>query len=98
MNVISGGEVRGTAAETFRRLYWDTALSWRDPVLHMVRATVGLDQILFGTGHPYIRRDLPIAGVGDLKRPAGVNQNEVKGRLGGNCTQRFPRAAATPQT
>ena len=29
MNIIPGGEERGTAADTLRRLYWDTALSWR---------------------------------------------------------------------
>jgi len=94
MNVISGGEVRGTAAETFRRLYWDTALSWRDPVLDMLRATVGLDQILFGTDHPYIRRDLAIAGVGDLRRTAVLNEAEYKALLGGNALQLFPRLAA----
>jgi 6-methylsalicylate decarboxylase len=33
MGVIPGAEQRGTAAETFRRLYWDTALSWSGPVL-----------------------------------------------------------------
>ena len=41
MNVIPGAEARGTAAETFRRLYWDTALSWGDPVLRMLREVVG---------------------------------------------------------
>src|SRR5580693_7655806 len=42
MKVISGDEERGTAADTFRRLYWDTALSWRDPVLTMLRSVVGI--------------------------------------------------------
>jgi 6-methylsalicylate decarboxylase len=37
MGVIPGAEARGTAAETFRRLYWDTALSWSDPALRMLR-------------------------------------------------------------
>jgi hypothetical protein len=27
MNVIPGGEIRGTTAATLRRLHWDTALS-----------------------------------------------------------------------
>jgi NAD(P)-dependent dehydrogenase (short-subunit alcohol dehydrogenase family) len=40
MNVIEGAEERGTAAETLRRLYWDTALSWKDPVLQMLRSVV----------------------------------------------------------
>jgi aminocarboxymuconate-semialdehyde decarboxylase len=28
MNVIAGSQERGSAADTLRRLYWDTALSW----------------------------------------------------------------------
>jgi hypothetical protein len=31
MRAIPGAEARATAAETFRRLYWDTAASWSDP-------------------------------------------------------------------
>ena len=58
--VIPGGESRGSAADTFRRLYWDTALSWSDPVLRMLRATVGMNRVLFGTDYPYLRRDLAV--------------------------------------
>jgi predicted TIM-barrel fold metal-dependent hydrolase len=94
MNVIPGAEVRGTAAETFRRLHWDTALAWRDPVLEMLRTTVGLDQVLFGTDHPYIRRDLALAGAGDLRRTAALNEAECKAILGGNTLRLFPRLAA----
>jgi aminocarboxymuconate-semialdehyde decarboxylase len=94
MKVIPRGDVRGTAAETFRRLYWDTALAWRDPVLDMLRATVGLDQVLFGTDHPYIRRDLAIAGVGDLRRTAALDDAECKAVLAGNALRLFPRLAA----
>jgi predicted TIM-barrel fold metal-dependent hydrolase len=94
MKVIPGGEVRGTAADTFRRLYWDTALAWRDPVLDMLRVTVGLDRVLFGTDHPYIRRDLAIAGVGDLRRTAALDEAAYKAVLGGNALQLFPRLAA----
>jgi NAD(P)H-binding len=35
-------EARATAADTFRRLYWDTALSWGDPVLRLLRDAVGI--------------------------------------------------------
>jgi 6-methylsalicylate decarboxylase len=94
MNVIPGAEVRGTAADTFRKLYWDTALAWRDPVLQMLRVTIGLDRVLFGTDHPYIRRDLAIAGVGDLRRTAALDETEYKAVLGGNALQLFPRLAA----
>src|SRR5712672_3234013 len=37
MRVIPGAEARATVAETFRRLYWDTALSWNNQVLRMLR-------------------------------------------------------------
>lgn len=94
MNVIPGAKERGTAAEAFRRLYWDTALAWRDPVLEMLRATVGLEQVLFGTDHPYIRRDLAIAGAGDLRRTAVLNDAEHKAVFGGNALRLFPRLAA----
>jgi len=94
MKVIPGGEARGTAADTFRRLYWDTALSWRDPVLDMLRATVGLDRVLFGSDFPYIRRDLAVAGVGELRRTAALDEAEYKAVLGGNALQLFPRLAA----
>jgi aminocarboxymuconate-semialdehyde decarboxylase len=94
MKVIPGGEVRGSAADTFRRLHWDTALAWRDPVLEMLRVTVGFDQVLFGTDHPYIRRDLAIAGAGDVRRTSVLNDAEHKAVLGGNALRLFPRLAA----
>jgi aminocarboxymuconate-semialdehyde decarboxylase len=61
MHVIPGAEGRATAAETFRRLYWDTALSWGDPVLRMLRDVVGIDRVLFGSDYPYLRRDLAVS-------------------------------------
>jgi len=63
MGVIPGAEARGTAAETFRRLYWDTALSWSDPILRMLREVVGIDHVVFGTDYPYLRRDLASAAA-----------------------------------
>src|SRR5450631_2612873 len=94
MKVIPGWETRGTAAETFRRLYWDTAASWGDPVLNMLRTTVGLDRVLFGTDFPYLRRDLAIAGAGELRRTSTLDEAEHKAVLGGNALQLFPRLAA----
>ena len=41
MNVIPGGEERGTAADTLRRLYWDTALSWHPANLPHVTLSSG---------------------------------------------------------
>jgi predicted TIM-barrel fold metal-dependent hydrolase len=43
---------------TFRRIYWDTALGAGDPVLRMLRDVIGINQVLYGTDCPYLRRDL----------------------------------------
>ena len=61
MKVVPGAEERGSAAETFRRLYWDTALSWGKPVLRMLREVAGIDHVVFGSDYPYLRRDLAVA-------------------------------------
>src|SRR6202012_5257433 len=60
MGFVPGGDERGTAADMFRRMYWDTALSASDPVLRMLREITGIDQVLFGTDFPYLRRDLAV--------------------------------------
>ena len=60
MNVVPDGEIRGTAAATLRRLYYDTALSFSPPVLNMLRDVVGLTQVVFGTDNPYLRRDMAV--------------------------------------
>lgn len=61
MRVIPGAEARASAAETFRRLYWDTALSWGDPVLRMLRDVVGIGRVVFGSDYPDLRRDLAVS-------------------------------------
>src|SRR5260370_867767 len=33
MGVVPGAEERGTAAEAFKRVYWDTAIAWGDNTL-----------------------------------------------------------------
>src|SRR6202158_1106641 len=60
MNIMGDSAKRGTAAETFRKLYWDTALAWSDPVLHTLRHFAGADKVLFGTDFPYLRKDIAI--------------------------------------
>ena len=49
---LDGAREHGTATDTFRRLYWDTALSRRDPVLQMLRSVVGIDRVLHGSDFP----------------------------------------------
>jgi len=54
---------RASAADTFRRLYWDTALSWSDTTLHTLRAVAGID-------HVRLRQRLPASAVIDVISPA----------------------------
>jgi predicted TIM-barrel fold metal-dependent hydrolase len=58
MAFIEGGEQRGSAADMFRRMYWDTALAASDPVLRMLREVAGINQVLHGTDFPYCAETL----------------------------------------
>lgn len=91
MNVIPGGEERGPVADSLRRLYWDTALSYGDPILRMLRDVVGLDQVLFGSDFPYIRRDLAVTCVQRLKQTAELTADERTRVMSGNAIKLFPR-------
>jgi predicted TIM-barrel fold metal-dependent hydrolase len=97
MNVIPGTEERGTAADAFRRLYWDTALSWRPPVLQMLRSVVGMGQVLFGSDYPYLRRDLAVACRHEVETSAALDSQESRSILAGNALKLFPRLAAHSQ-
>ena len=91
MNVIPGVEERGPVADTLRRLYWDTALSYGDPVLRMLRDVVGLDQVLFGSDFPYLRRDLAVSCVQQLELTVELTEDERSRVLNGNAARLFPR-------
>ena len=93
MKVIPGHEERGTAADTLRRLHWDTALSWKNPVLQMLRSVVGMDQVLFGSDYPYLRRDLAVQCGAELRSTTELNDKERDAVLGGNAARLFPRLA-----
>jgi predicted TIM-barrel fold metal-dependent hydrolase len=93
MGVIPGAEDRGSAADTFRRLYWDTALSWSDPVLAMLRSVVGIDHVLFGTDFPYLRRDLAVRARGHIAETAELTPDERTAVLGGTAANLIPRLA-----
>jgi len=100
MNVIPGGETRATAAETLRRLHWDTALSFSPPVLNMLKEVAGVDQMLFGTDHPYLRRDIAVRSARAMPQTAALSLPERQAVLHGNAHRLFPRLrerlAATP--
>jgi predicted TIM-barrel fold metal-dependent hydrolase len=91
MGVIDGAGERGTAAETFRRLYWDTALSWHDPVLQLLRSVVGIDRVLYGSDYPYLRRDLAIGGREHLARTKALTDAERTAVLGDTAIKLLPR-------
>jgi predicted TIM-barrel fold metal-dependent hydrolase len=94
MNVGPGASERATAADTFRRLYWDTAVSWRDPVLQLLRSVVGIDRVLFGTDFPYLRRDLAIGCRAQLGRTEALTDEDRGAVLGETALALFPRIAS----
>jgi 6-methylsalicylate decarboxylase len=91
MNVIPGGDVRGAASETLRRLHWDTALSFTPPVLNMLRDVVGLNQVLFGTDHPYLRRDIAVRSARQMCQTAALSEQEREAVLHVSAQRLFPR-------
>jgi aminocarboxymuconate-semialdehyde decarboxylase len=91
MGVIPAAEQRGAAADTFRRLYWDTALSWHDPVLHMLRDTVGLDHVVFGSDYPYLRRDLAVGCPTAIRETSELTDAERTTILNHTATTLIPR-------
>ena len=93
MRVIPGAEARATAAETFRRLYWDTAASWGDPVLRMLRDVVGIDPVVFGTDYPYLRRDLAVSCREHIEATPELTDGERTAVLGATATTLIPRLA-----
>jgi 6-methylsalicylate decarboxylase len=95
--MIPGDKERGTADDTFRRLYWDTALSWSDPVLGMLRAIVGIDHVLYGSDYPYLRRDMAVGSVKALEQTSALNDAERQGILNGTAAKLIPRLATLSQ-
>jgi len=94
MRAIPGAEARATAAETFRRLYWDIAASWGDPVLHMLRDVVGLDHVVFGTDYPYLRRDLAVSCREQIEASPELTESERTDVLGRTAVKLIPRLAS----
>jgi aminocarboxymuconate-semialdehyde decarboxylase len=90
MGFIPGGEQRGTAADMFRRIYWDKALSASDPMLRMLRDVAGIDQVLYGTDFPYLRRDLAVGSNQRILQSAELNDRERTDILGRNASRLFP--------
>ena len=91
MGLIEGGEQRGSAADMFRRMYWDTALAASDPVLRMLRDVVGITRVLHGTDFPYLRRDLAVGSRQRILQSQALNDAERDAVLGRNASDLFAR-------
>ena len=97
MDFIAGAEQRGTAADMIRRMYWDTALSASDPVFRMLRDVAGIDQVLYGTDFPYLRRDLAVRSKQQILQSFALNDLESRAILGGKASRLFPRLHSVPK-
>jgi 6-methylsalicylate decarboxylase len=91
MGFIGGGGQRGAAAEMLRRIYWDTALAASDPVLRMLSDVAGINQVLYGTDFPYLRRDLAVGSKQRILQSTALNDSERRAIVGGNASRLFPR-------
>ena len=88
---VKGAEQRGSAADMFRRIYWDTALSATDPVLRMLRDVAGIDQVLFGTDFPYLPRALAVKARQRIVDSTELTDSEKHAVLEGTAQQLLPR-------
>jgi 6-methylsalicylate decarboxylase len=91
MNIMGDNSKRGTASEMFRKLYWDTALAWSEPVLYTLSEIAGPDKILFGTDFPYLRKDIAIRCRTKIVGSKELSEKEKNQVLGGNALKLFPR-------
>ena len=82
------------AAETFRHLYWDTAASWGDPVLRMLRDVAGIDHVVFGTDYPYLPRDLAVSCRADIAASPELSEDERTAILGATAAKLIQRLAS----
>jgi aminocarboxymuconate-semialdehyde decarboxylase len=90
MKVMGDNSATGTTAQTFRRLYWDTALAWSGPVLNTLRHIAGMDKVAFGTDFPYIRKDLAIKGKQRIDANPDLSADEKERVFSGNALELFP--------
>jgi len=54
---------------------------------------VGMDQVLFGSDYPYLRRDLAVGCVNELQSTSQLDDAERAAILAGTATRLFPRLA-----
>jgi aminocarboxymuconate-semialdehyde decarboxylase len=93
MDVIPGAEERGPFSETVKRLYWDTASAFGDPVLHLLRSVTGLQNVVFGTDYPYPHNEISIGGLRSVENTSELTDGERRSVLGGSAARLIPRLA-----
>ena len=98
MDVIPGAQERGAFADILRRLYWDTASAFSDPVLHLLRSVTGLGNVVFGTDYPYPRDAISIGGLRKLQNTSELDHGERRAVLGGSAARLIPRLARVEST
>jgi predicted TIM-barrel fold metal-dependent hydrolase len=98
MGVIPGGEERGPFADTLRRLHWDTASAFSDPVLTLLRLVTGLHNVVFGTDYPYPDDEITIAARHRLQTTDALSDTERDVIFSGAAARLIPRLAASAGT
>jgi len=58
---------------------------------------VGIDQVMFGTDFPYLRRDLAVNVKQRILESFELNHLEKRAVLGGNASHLFPRLYSSVQ-
>jgi aminocarboxymuconate-semialdehyde decarboxylase len=92
LHAVPGDDVRGSAREQFRRLYFDTAIAYGEPVLSLATDVVGLPQLVFGSDRPYAG-EMSAAGAAAV-RSADYLSAEAREAIGrGNAARLLPRLA-----
>lgn len=89
-NIMPGHEVRPPAIEMFKRLYWDTAIAYTEPIVHLVQATIGTSQIVFGSDYPFTG-DLPAIGARALSSGDYLTADEAASISRQNSLGLIPR-------
>lgn len=93
MDVVPGAAERGSSADLFRRLYWDTALSWSGATLRTLQDVAGVDRIVFGSDYPYLPRDLAISCVDRVRRSDALTDSDREAVFRGTAATLLPRLA-----
>ena len=91
-NAVPGGEIRGSARDQLRRLYFDTALAYQKPVLSLTTDVIGATQLVFGSDRPYSMG--MSVGAATAINSADYLATETRAAIGWHNAQRLlPRLA-----